>query len=141
MERQKRTTLTQVYGRFCFIWLTMDRTSGGTARPLASSNGGLDAAISFAAARCARRFWNGIGSFPSDLSCSTGPATNIKAITMHTIVTNKLSVVISCGEKRALRTANAINPTAIRMQARLRSFSSLLVDFISPAAISIDGLL
>src|SRR5688572_19595133 len=55
--RSRPDVRRSLYGCFCFMLATMDLTSGGTARPLASRSGGVvDAATLAASALRARRF-------------------------------------------------------------------------------------
>lgn len=62
---------------------------------------------------------------------------NISAITRHTIVTKRLSVVSNCGEDIALITARAMKPIAMTTQIKFSNLSSLFMPRVSLLAISI----
>jgi len=68
-SRRVSTGKLRGYGCFCLILAIMDFTSGGTARPFASSRGAdcgsARPPASADAAWRARRFWKGIGRRPS----------------------------------------------------------------------------
>src|SRR6266508_2098764 len=105
----------------------MDLTSGGIARPLASSKGGADRGrvpVAAAFAFTVFRSWKGIGSRPSSLRCSKGLTANMSAINMHTIVTNKLSVVRKLGEVNAFSTASATKARAAIIQTMFSTSAS-----------------
>src|SRR6266850_2696718 len=107
----------------------IDLTSGGTARPLASSNGGEGGSTrSPAAAACAfkaLRFLKGTGNLPSSLKYINGLTANISAISMQTMVTNRLSIVKKFGEDSALMTARATKTRAAMTQTMFSSVASL----------------
>src|SRR6266545_5359432 len=116
----------------------MDLTSGGTARPFASSKGGADCGrlpLSAAGSFRAFSFWKGIGSRPSSLRYSKGLTANISAINMHTIVTNKLSVVRKLGEVNAFRTASATKPRAAIIQTVFSILASRFMTAVPPTSL------
>ena len=111
----------------------MDLTSGGIARPLASSKGGADRGrvpVAAAFAFTVFRSWKGIGSRPSSFRWSRGLTANMSAINMHTIVTNKLSVVRKLGEVNAFSTASATKASAAIIQTMFSTLASLFMTVV-----------
>src|ERR1043166_435811 len=123
----------------------MDFTSGGTARPFASSSGadGGNAREpqSLAPALRALPFMKGIGSFASSLRYSSGLTANINAINMQTIVTKRLSVVRKLFESKAFKTASATNANATITHIRLSRVASRFINPVSLIAIEDAHLL
>src|SRR5688572_8122443 len=77
-------------------------TSGGTARPFASSRGG-DVDLICAALPDGDKtdlLTNGSGSLPSDLKYISGRTAKTKAITKQTVMMNRLSMVKKRSEER-----------------------------------------
>jgi hypothetical protein len=118
---------------------TMDLTSAGIARPLASSKGGAVAAASCGVAGDNFFFPNGIGSFPSSFKYNKGLTANISAITRHTVMMKRLSVLRSGGKKSAVATAEAINRRAQIRHMRFSNFASLLIADPSNAVDTLRG--
>src|SRR6185369_17005637 len=79
----------------CANFETMAFTSGGIARPFASSIGGAGAAMwpAVETVEPPTLFIPGMGNLPSDLRYSNGLAANITAITRHTVMMKSVSVV------------------------------------------------